>query len=57
MISNENRRDQAWLKYGEIDKDVYFVSKITNSEDLPDLPDVEKLYEKNGFIFWKRSKK
>jgi 4-amino-4-deoxy-L-arabinose transferase-like glycosyltransferase len=54
MDSNPMHHDISWLKYGEIDKDVFFVSKITNSEDLPELSDVSKLYEKNGFIFWER---
>jgi 4-amino-4-deoxy-L-arabinose transferase-like glycosyltransferase len=54
MESNPFHRDIQWLKYGDIDKDVYFVTKITNSEDLGQLTDVKKLYEKNGFVFWER---
>lgn len=56
MESNPNHSDISWLKYGEIDKDVYFVTKINKTEDLQELSDVEKLYEKNGFVFWVRKK-
>lgn len=57
MESNPKHKDVSWLKYEDIDKDVYFVSKITNTEDLEQLEDVTKLYEKNGFIFWERKAK
>jgi 4-amino-4-deoxy-L-arabinose transferase-like glycosyltransferase len=57
MKSNPLHRDISWLKYGDIDKDVYFVTKITNTEDLGELEDVTKLYEKNGFVFWERKAK
>lgn len=57
MNANPKHHDVSWLKYGDIDKDVYFVSKITNTEDLPELEGVTKLYEKNGFIFWERKAK
>ena len=56
MDSNPKHRDISWLKYEDIDKDVYFVTKITNTEDLGKLSDVAKLYEKNGFVFWLRKK-
>ena len=57
MDQNPKHRDVNWLKYEDIDKDVYFITKITNTEDLTDLSDVTKLYEKNGFIFWERKAK
>lgn len=57
MNNNPKHHDISWLKYGDIDKDVYFVSKITNTEDLAELDEVNKLYEKNGFIFWERKAK
>jgi hypothetical protein len=57
MDLNPKHRDVTWLKYEAIDKDVYFITKITNTEDLADLADVKKLYEKNGFIFWERKAK
>lgn len=54
---NPNRYNKKWLRTGKIDKDVFFVSKITGTHNLEKLPDVVKLYEKNGFAFWKREAK
>lgn len=44
---------EQWLLYGEIDRPVYFVSKITNT-DLFSVPGMKLLYSKNGFLFFKR---
>ncbi|UTW65084.1 glycosyltransferase family 39 protein [bacterium SCSIO 12643] len=52
--TNPNRLSKEWLKTGDIDKDVFFVAKITGTQYLEKLPDVELLYEKNGFTFWHR---
>ena len=52
---NPNRLDQSWLMKGDIDKDVFFVAKINKTDQLEALEDVELLYEKNGFTFWKRA--
>lgn len=51
---NPKRHDINWLKKGPIDKDVYFVAKVTGTKHLEKLEDVHLLYEKNGFTFWKR---
>jgi hypothetical protein len=51
---NDKRHDMNWLKTGAIDKDVFFVAKITGTKNLEKLTDVELLYEKNGFTFWHR---
>ncbi len=47
--------EKEWLKHGDIDKDAFFVAKVTGTKELDTIPDVELLYEKNGFTFWKRS--
>jgi len=40
---------------GEIDKNAYFAAKIKKKETLlKDFPMLEFLYEKNGFVFFKR---
>ncbi len=57
MDENPQHRDVEWLKTGAIDKDAFFVTKITNAESLDMLEDVERLYEKNGFVFWRRKSK
>ncbi len=43
-----------WVLYGNIDKPAYFSIKIQNKQILDTLPDLNKLYEKNGFAFYKR---
>lgn len=50
-------KKMEWLKYGDIDKDVYFVAKITGTEELEQMKDVTFLEEKNGFTFWLRKAK
>ena len=51
---NEKHVDKEWLKTGNIDKDAYFVAKINKTDQLEKHDDIEFLYEKNGFTFWKR---
>ena len=47
--------DSQWLLEGEIDKPAYFVFKIHHEERYLDkYPQLEKLYDKNGFVFAKR---
>ncbi len=43
-----------WVLYGNIDKPAYFSIKIQNKQMLDTLPELNKLYEKNGFAFYKR---
>jgi len=48
-------RNKQWLLTGEIDKPAYFSLKITQKEKfIKEYPGVEYLYEKNGFVFFKR---
>ena len=43
------------LLRGEINKPTYFVSKITKKEEiLKSYPLLEVLYQKNGFVFYRR---
>lgn len=47
----------TWLLNGQIDKDAYFVFKLNRKERyLNEYPQLEYLYEKNGFVFTKRDK-
>ncbi len=54
---------QDWGKWGmylienDMDKDVYVSTKIGNSEGLENRKEVEKIGEKNGFVFWLKRKK
>ncbi|MFN3403268.1 MAG: ArnT family glycosyltransferase [Cytophagaceae bacterium] len=46
--------DHGWLLSGEIDRPAYFVTKVGRENDMMNNPGMEKLYEKNGFIFFRR---
>ncbi len=49
-------RDEKWLLSGEIDKPVFIAAKAFRKEDyLAQYPDMEFLYERNGFVFFKRT--
>jgi len=53
---NLNSLDVQWLLHGEIDKPAYFVSKnIKEKQILENNPQLEVLYRKNGFVFYKRT--
>ena len=65
LYGNSNQRDtitsfmketrwKDWLLHGKIDKPVYFSTKIQNKQELEFLPQLQLLYEKNGFVFFKR---
>jgi len=45
---------KQWLLEGDLDKDAFFVSKVTTDQKLRDNPEMQFLYSKNGFTFWKR---
>lgn len=51
---NQNFYDANWLLTGDIDKDVYFVTKIQFTERMLQYPEVQKIGEKNGFVFYLR---
>lgn len=55
--ANPKRHDQNWLYYGDIDKDVYVVAKITSQAEMDTIPTLKKIGEGNGFLFYKREKK
>ncbi len=53
--TNKMAADKDWLLKGDIDKPAYFVMKIHRKQRYLELyPQLEVLYEKNGFIFTKR---
>ncbi len=52
---NPSVYEKAWFLTGEIDKKVYVVFKISRKNRyLKEYPDLEIVYEKNGFVFAKR---
>ena len=55
--ANPKSNDQDWLLNGNIDKDVYFITKVHKAKYMPVREDIIRLGEKNGFVFYKREKK
>lgn len=52
---NDKEKNEEWLLTGEIDKPAYFVVKIFREDEFKiKYPHINKLYEKNGFIFFVR---
>ncbi|MGH2646682.1 MAG: hypothetical protein ACRDE8_03910, partial [Ginsengibacter sp.] len=54
---NPKSYDEQWLLTGDIDKPVYFVSRIDRIDNFKQYTDLEELYRKNGFIFLRRNVK
>ncbi|HVS95471.1 MAG TPA: glycosyltransferase family 39 protein [Puia sp.] len=55
--TNPNAWNEQWLLTGDIDKPVYFVTKVDRVqhwEDPAKYPGLHELYRKNGFVFLKR---
>ena len=52
--TNENYYDINWLLTGDIDKPVYFSTKIDRVKKYEQYKDLKELYRKNGFVFFKR---
>ncbi len=54
----DNGKDEKWLLTGPVDKDAYFSIKVNRKNRfMQEYPDAELLYEKNGFVFFKRTSK
>jgi hypothetical protein len=49
---HERSQDLGWLLHGDIDKPAYFILRSKTLEGFQETyPDLELLYEKNGFSF------
>ncbi|MBL0023560.1 MAG: glycosyltransferase family 39 protein [Saprospiraceae bacterium] len=51
---NPKRTEKEWLLYGDIDKPVYFVTKVNNTE-LDTISHIIKIKTEGGFSFYKRN--
>ena len=52
---NPNHNNIGWLLNGNIDKPAYFISRITQKDQvLKKHENLEVIGEKNGFVFYKR---
>ena len=52
---NDDYTDKSWLLTGDIDRDVYIISKIHRADEVRKYSDIEELGAKNGFVFFRRS--
>ncbi|HLK31105.1 MAG TPA: glycosyltransferase family 39 protein [Puia sp.] len=52
--TNQNSYNEQWLLTGNIDKPVYFVSKVDRIDNFKKYTELKELYRKNGFVFLKR---
>jgi hypothetical protein len=43
-----------WLKYGNIKRPAFLVSKIQDANEIDELKTFKRLYERNGFVFFVR---
>jgi hypothetical protein len=53
--NHENHTDKSWLLTGDIDKEVYILTKIHKADELRHYEELEEIGSKNGFVFFKRS--
>lgn len=54
---NKKYYDDNWLLTGNIDKDVYVITKTHKAYQLDNYTELEKLYDKNGYTFYIRKSK
>jgi hypothetical protein len=53
--NTDNYTEKSWLLTGDIDKEVYFLTKIHKADELRRYEELEEIGSKNGFVFFKRS--
>lgn len=54
-FSNQSSEDyENWLLNGQVDKPVFFVTKIDRFDDYRNQPNLEVIKEENGFVFLRR---
>ncbi len=46
--------NEDWLMNGVVDKPTYFITKVQDAKQYMALPQLEKVSEQNGFVFFKR---
>ena len=51
-MSKPISRSTRWLMKGDVDKPVYFITKVNKLEKLKkENPNLKKIYERNGYVF------
>jgi 4-amino-4-deoxy-L-arabinose transferase-like glycosyltransferase len=54
QINNPQHIDNQWLISGNVDKPTYIVGKYASKKELDTVPQLQYLYERNGFVFYRR---
>ena len=52
--TNTQHKDADWLLRGAVDKPTYWVAKYGSKAELDTVSTLQYLYDKNGFVFYKR---
>lgn len=55
-VTNEKSYDRDWLYTGDIDKDVFVVTKVQTAHELQQIPGMQEIGRENGFVFFRRLK-
>jgi hypothetical protein len=53
-FKNDSTKTVEWMIHGPIDKPAYISIKTQDQPALDTMPQLKKLYQKNGFVFYKR---
>ena len=54
-VTDPRAHDEEWLLYGDIDRPVYVVCKITSVDEVGAIPTLREIGRKNGFVFFQRT--
>lgn len=52
---NHEALNSSWLLQGPIDKTAYFISRIDRNGELKQRGDIDSLYQRGGFVFYRRN--
>jgi 4-amino-4-deoxy-L-arabinose transferase-like glycosyltransferase len=53
-VTDPRAHDEEWLLYGDIDRPVYVVCKITAVDEVSTIRTLTEIGRKNGFVFFRR---
>ncbi|MCB0804579.1 MAG: glycosyltransferase family 39 protein [Bacteroidales bacterium] len=52
---NNKYTEKKWLLTGDIDKEVYILTKVHRAHELDKYKDIERIGSRNGFVFFRRN--
>jgi hypothetical protein len=53
-VTDPRAHDEEWLLYGDIDRPVYVVCKVTAAEEVATVRTLTEVGRENGFVFFRR---